>query len=82
MLEDTHPAARRVLLDRWRSQTPAERFQAAMMLSVQGRAFMLAGIRARHPGASPDEIRRELERESFGAELAERVASWRLRVAK
>lgn len=82
MLEDTHPVARRILIERWRAQTPAQRFLTAMMLSTQGRAFMLAGIRARRPGASPDELQREVERESFGAELAERVSAWRQRVRR
>lgn len=43
---------------------------------------MLAGIRARNPGASVAEIRDVFERESFGEELAERVRRWRERVGR
>jgi hypothetical protein len=33
----------------------------------------LAGLRDRHPGASPDELRRRLADVLLGADLAERV---------
>ena len=64
-------------LDRYhellRRQTPAQRIQQASRLTMAVRALAEAGIRMRHPGASPDEVRARLAVRLYGRQVAQRL---------
>ena len=70
---DTSPEAERVLIELLR-QTPAwRRLQLADRMSATARQLCLAGIRSRHPNASPAEVRRRFADLHLGKELAAKV---------
>ena len=71
---DTTPDAHRRQLDGFRSMDPATRVRLAWAMSEEARAVSAAGIRARHPEYSDDEVRLALARLVLGAELA--AAAW------
>jgi len=70
---DTSPAA----IDRYhellRAQAPHERLEQAMALTAAVRELAMAGIRARHPGASADEMRVRLTVRLYGRDVAQRL---------
>ena len=51
----------------------------ALRMSDECRRVSESGIRSRMPGASNDEVRRELARLYLGDELSDRVQRWRNR---
>ena len=57
LMSDTHPDVVDALVARWRSMTPGEKFGAAIEMSELVAALSEAGVRARYPDASDDEIR-------------------------
>jgi hypothetical protein len=72
-LRDTDPEAHRVHIDLMRRAEGWRKLQLADQLHQSLRTLALAGLRARHPGASPSELRRRLADVLLGAELAEEV---------
>jgi hypothetical protein len=66
---DTSDEAARVLLERTRSMSPAQRFEEGERLCRTARAFMRAGIRGRHPEYSDDQVEEALARLLWGDEL-------------
>ncbi len=72
-LRDTAPEAHRVQIDLMRRAEGWRKLQLADQLHQSLRTLALAGLRARHPGASPEELRRRLADVLLGAELAEEV---------
>lgn len=70
LAEDTHPQAEQVLIDLLRKASPARKL--AMLLSANRTARMLAltGLRERHPGDSPEQLRRRLADLWLGPDLA------------
>lgn len=78
---DTHPDLRPLVVDRWRAMTATDRAELVDRLSADTCALALAGIRARHPDATPEEEQMylrvvlhgpEVAREAFGWDAAER----------
>ena len=70
---DTSPETEAVLFEMWR-ETPAWRkLQMMEDLNRSARRLALAGVKRRHPHASPEELRRQLADMLLGAELAARV---------
>lgn len=59
-LTDTSPEAERVLVDIARNMSPRRKLEIAESMTGTLRQATLAGIRCRHPGASPDEVRKRL----------------------
>ncbi len=57
----------------WRELPEARRLRLVFDLIETGRALALAGIRVRHPDASPEEVRRRFADLVLGPELAEKV---------
>ena len=55
-LSDTAPDAMEVLLDLYRRMTPAEKLQRMHDLTLAADQLALAGLRARHPGESEQEL--------------------------
>lgn len=70
---DTSPEAERVLIELLRQAPAWRRLQLTDRMSVTVRQLCLAGIRMRHPKASPDEVRRRFAELHLGAELAAKV---------
>jgi hypothetical protein len=67
---DTSPEIERLQIDRWRQMSPAEK--AAIVSGLTGAVYDLAraGIRQRHPDASPHEQFLRLALLTLGEELA------------
>ena len=72
-LRDTDPDAHRVHIDLMRRAEGWRKLQLADQLHQSLTMLALAGLRARHPGASPEELRRRLADLLLGAELAEQA---------
>jgi hypothetical protein len=70
---DTDADAHRVQIDLMKRSEGWRKLQLADQLHQSLRMLALAGLRDRHPGASPDELRRRLADVLLGADLAERV---------
>ncbi len=73
MVSDTSPAAAARYAERLRALGPAERLAIAAGLTQGVRALAEAGIRQRHPGAGPEEVRRRLAALLYGRATAERL---------
>jgi hypothetical protein len=70
---DTGPEAERVLIALIR-QTPAwRRLQLTDRMSASARELCMAGLRLRHPHATPAELRRRFADLHLGPELAAKV---------
>jgi hypothetical protein len=67
---DTTPEAEQVLLELLRRAPAWRRLQLADQMSSTARNLSLAGLRARHPGASESELRRRFADIHLGPELA------------
>jgi hypothetical protein len=70
---DTSPEAERVLIELLRQAPAWRRLQLADRMSNAVRSLSLAGLRARHPGASDAELRRRFADLHLGWELAAKV---------
>jgi hypothetical protein len=70
---DTSLAAAHVLRERIRRMTPAERFDEGMRASRLAREIMRAGIRARHPEYSIEQVEEALARLLWGDDLYRRA---------
>jgi len=70
LAEDTAPEAERVLIDLLRRASPARKCQMIVSANRAGRALAMAGLRARHPHESPEQLRRRLADLWLGPELA------------
>jgi len=68
---DTDPEAERVQLEIFRNMPLGRKAQLVGEAIETSRALSLAGLRARHPEAGPEELRRRL----FGLELGEELAT-------
>jgi hypothetical protein len=71
--EDTDPEAERVQLAIYRAMTPAQKLQLVLDAIQASRDLALIGLRARHPDADAEEIRRLLFVQELGEELALKV---------
>ena len=56
-----------------RAQRPWERLRTAAALTTAVRTLAMAGLRSRHPAASPDELRVRLAVRLYGRAAAERI---------
>lgn len=69
-LTDTDEAADRVLIELMRRAPAWRKLQLADQLNQSLRLLALAGLRARHPGATESGLRRQLADLMLGPELA------------
>lgn len=67
---DTDPESERVQFEIYRRMPDWRKFELIDDAIQTSRALALAGLRARHPDAGPDELRRRL----FGVWLGEEIA--------
>ena len=73
LAEDTSPDAERVLIELFRSASPARKIAMVLSANRTARVLALAGLRERHPGESPARLRRRLADLWFGSELASKA---------
>jgi hypothetical protein len=73
MPSDTTPAAEARYAELLRARAPHERLAIAMSLTRATRELSLAGLRARHPAASEEELRVRLAVRLYGRAVAERI---------
>jgi hypothetical protein len=70
---DTDPEAEQVQLEIYRGMPPWKKMKLVLESNDVSRALVLAGIRARHPDAGEDEIRRRFLGIWLGEDLATEV---------
>jgi hypothetical protein len=70
---DTSPETERLQVERWRQMSPAEKAAIVSGLTQAVHDLALAGIRLRHPGASPREQFLRLALITLGPDLARRA---------
>jgi hypothetical protein len=73
LFSDTSPAAQRILIDRLRPLAAWRKLKMVADMNATVRQLAMAGLRQRHPGASPDELRRLMADLLLGADLAAQV---------
>lgn len=67
---DTDAESEQQQIDRWRAMAPADKLRLVAELNAAADTMALAGIRLRHPGASPREQFLRLATVKLGRELA------------
>jgi len=70
---DTSIEAELVLFDTWRSWTPQQKIECMVRLWETAREISLAGLRLRHPDATPGELELREAALRLGPELARAV---------
>jgi len=62
---DTHPDVERHFDELWRNLSMEERFRKGIVWIQWSRALLLAGLRARFPDFSEEQIRKKLAQELY-----------------
>lgn len=75
--DDTHPEARRVVLEAIRRMSPAERLQRAMQMTSTMAALTRASVARDLEGASRDALHEEYLRRWLGRDLGDQVVRFR-----
>jgi len=70
---DTHPEAEEVLIELLRQAPSWRKLQMVGEMNEAVKTLAMSGLRARHPGDSPEKLRRRLADILLGPELAEKV---------
>ncbi|MDX9993418.1 MAG: hypothetical protein RBS68_15360 [Anaerolineales bacterium] len=70
---DTHPKIEQMQIELIRKMPAWKKFAAVDDLNETVRTLAISGIKQRHPGATPTEIRRMLADILLGQELASKV---------
>jgi len=70
LASDTTPTAERVLIELLRGATPARKMAMLLSANHTARCLAMTGLRERHPGESPAQLRRRLADLWLGPELA------------
>jgi hypothetical protein len=70
---DTHPKIEQMQIELIRKMPSWKKFAAVDDLNETVRTLAISGIKQRHPGATPTEIRRMLADILLGQELARKV---------
>ena len=73
---DTTAAVERIVVEGWRSMSPAEKVRVVRELTSTARRFSVAGIRRRHPEASEREVRLRLASFWLDRETMIRLFDW------
>jgi hypothetical protein len=74
-VDDTSAAAERRYFELLRRKSPSERVEMTIRLNRAVRDLAVAGVKLRHPYATPLELRRGLAERLYGREVAERLFS-------
>jgi hypothetical protein len=70
---DTPPEVLRVQYEIYRRMSPARKFQLIVDTCEMGKRLALAGLKARHPNATDEELHRLWAQQHLGRELFEKV---------
>lgn len=73
LAEDTSLAAERQQLEIWRAMTPAQKFALLEDLHAAANQLAEAGVRLRHPGAGPEEVRMRRLAITLGRDMVRRA---------
>ena len=73
---DTSPDVQRMLVEHFRTLTEAEKLRLVEALNRDCEALALAGLRARHPNATADELRLRLGALRIGRDLVRTAYGW------
>ena len=73
LFPDTRPEAETVLIGLLRQAPPWRKLHMVGQMNQTVRTLALSGLRARHPEASPQELRRRLADLLLGSDLAAQV---------
>lgn len=73
---DTHPKIEAMMIERYRQQSPAEKFESMCGLNAAVRQLAYAGIRQRHPNADDDELNIRFAALVLDRETMIRVYGW------
>ncbi len=83
-MNDTPSELSKLLVERYRDRTPAERVRMAAAMFRVATTLARSGIQSRHGGATESDLRRLLLRRLYGGELTEgqlaEIDRWRQRV--
>lgn len=69
-MTDTDPLVARMLVEGYRKMSPAQRLSLAGQMCEAVFNLVVAGLRARHPGASEEDLKRHIAEIYLGQELA------------
>ena len=75
-LSDTHPEVERLIIERYRQMSGAERLANVRALNRCAKRLQIADIRKRYPDADAREIRLRLASRSFPPEVMRKVFGW------
>jgi hypothetical protein len=75
-IERMPPRVRRKYLEIIRAIPPGRKIEIACELSDLTRELMVGGIRARHPGISDEDVRKEIIKRNLPEDLRRRVYGW------
>ncbi|CAB4555883.1 MAG: hypothetical protein F2534_07220 [Actinobacteria bacterium] len=73
---DTSTDVAQLLVERWRSMTPIDKFRAVDAANRSVDLLAAVGVRQRHPGASDEEVRRRVVALRIGRELSIAAYGW------
>lgn len=76
---DTNPKIEKIQIEMLRGANSMRKLQMVSEMNRTVRAFMVAGLRQRHPTASPQELRRMLAGLLLGEELARKVYAYHVK---
>lgn len=74
--EDTDPKIEKIQLEFLRTLQPYRKFQMVCQMNSMVYTFMLAGVKQRHPDATPDVLHKIMADLILGKELAQKVWSY------
>jgi hypothetical protein len=72
MHADTAPWAEKMIMERLRTMTPAQKLARATDLTLGAMKLAEAGLRSRYPNAGDEEIRRRMADLTLGPDLAKK----------
>ena len=73
---DTDPRIEKIQIEMFRQASPAQKMRMVAQMNHTVRTFMLAVLKQRNPGASPEILRRMLAELLLGDELAQKVCNY------
>ncbi len=76
MIDDTHPAIAKMLVEGYRRMSPAEKLARCGDLSASVRQLAAARIRAEHPRADEREVQLRVASLLYPADLLRRAVGW------
>lgn len=63
---DTSPDVEKEYDERWKQLSPEDRFLKGLSLIALSRKMLMAGLEARHPGLSPEDLKQLFRKQLYG----------------